>query len=222
MVPVRGPQVPKRATIWMTPLEPLTIRAAIPAAIGAARPVWTRAGIVMNPSVAEANTHGANGKAQLNARVLESLDVVAVSASRGATVANSVVPRAAASVTAIATTTRAAATANDIWTPKSPAPAINPPASGPMANPAISTAPAVAAPAGPFRSEAQAVPEVIARPTPTPTIKRPASKTPGCWESSIATVPTTAVAEPANATALRPSTSEARPPMSRPGNSPTA
>ena len=36
------------------------------------------------------------------------------------------------------------------------------------ANPVISTAPAVAAPAGPRRSEAHAVPDVIARPTPTP------------------------------------------------------
>src|SRR6202035_4533292 len=179
-------------------------------------------GSVMNPSVSEANTQGPNGIAQLKARVLESLDVVAVSASLAATGADSAVPRAAANVTAIATTTRAAATANDAWTPKPPVPAITPPASGPMANPAISTAPAVAAPAGPFRSDAHAVPEVIARPTPTPTIKRPASKTPGCWESTAAPAPPTAVAEPANATALRPSASEARPPTSRPGNRPTA
>ena len=163
----------------MTPLEPLTIRAAIPAAIGAARPVWTRAGIVMNPSVAEANTQGAIGSAQLNARVLERLDAAAVGASPVATGADSVVPRAAASVTVIAATTSAAATANDTSTPKSPAPAINPPANGPMANPAISTAPAVAAPAGPLRSEAHAVPEVIARPTPTPTIKRPGQQNVG-------------------------------------------
>src|SRR3984957_3781887 len=98
MVPARGPQVPQRAMIWMTPLEPLTIRAAIPAATGAASPVWTRAGIVMKPSVAEANTQGANGMAQLRARVLESLDVVAGNASRVATVAESAVPRVAAYV----------------------------------------------------------------------------------------------------------------------------
>src|ERR1700733_6562199 len=133
MVPVRGPQVPKRAMIWMTPLEPLTIRAAIPAAIGAASPVWTLAGIVMNPSVAEANTQGANGMAQLKARLLDGLDVVAVSASRVAAGTDSAVPRPAAYMIAIATTTKAAATANDAWTPKSPAPEINPPANGPMA-----------------------------------------------------------------------------------------
>src|SRR5277367_6999647 len=109
MVPVCGPQVPKRAMIWMTPLEPLTIRAAIPAAIGAASPVWTLAGIVMNPSVAEANTQGANGTAQLKARVLEGLDVVAVCATGVATGADAAVPRVAAYVTAIATTARAAA-----------------------------------------------------------------------------------------------------------------
>src|ERR1700684_3045557 len=134
MVPARGPHVPKRAMIWMTPLEPLTIRAATPAAIGAASPVWTRAGIVMNPSVAEANTQGANGMAQLKARVLEGLDVVAVCASRVATVAGAAAPRAAAYVRPITTTTRAAATANDTWTPKSPAPALNPPAINPPAN----------------------------------------------------------------------------------------
>src|SRR5258708_38063576 len=82
MVPARGPHVLKRAMIWMTPLEPFTVRAATPAAIGAASPVWTRAGIVMNPSVAEANTQGANGMAQLRARVLEGLDVVAAGDAR--------------------------------------------------------------------------------------------------------------------------------------------
>src|ERR1700761_3850912 len=208
--------------IWMTPLEPLTIRAAIPAAIGAASPVCTLVGIVMNPSVAEANTQGANGMAQLKARLLDGLDVGAVGALHVAAGTDSVVPRAAAYVIAIATTTRAAATANDTWTPKSPAPAIKPPANGPMANPAISTAPAVAAPAGPLKSEAHAVPEVIARPTPTPTIKRPASNTSVCCESSIVTVPTRVVVEPASATDWRPSASDARPPMSRPGSSPTA
>src|ERR1700722_4482693 len=222
MVPGRGPQGPKRAMVWMPPPEPLTIRAAMPAAIGAASPVWTLAGIVMNPSVAEAKTQGANGMSQLKARLLDGLDFWAVSASRFAAGTGSAVPRAAANVIAIATTTRAAATANNTWTPNSPVPAINPPANGPMANPAMSTAPAVAAPAGPLRSEAHAVPEVIARPTPTPPIKRPAGKTSGYGETSIATVPTTAVAAPDNATALRPRASEARPPMSRPGSRPTA
>ena len=125
MVPVRGPQVPRRAMIWMTPLEPLTIKAAIPAAIGAASPVWTLAGIVMNPSVAEANTQGANGMAQLKARALEGLDVGAVSASRLATGADSSVPRVAAYVTAIAATARRRASAHVATTVADPSSAVS-------------------------------------------------------------------------------------------------
>src|ERR1700753_2222156 len=103
----------------MIPLEPLTSRAAMPAAVAPASPVWTRPGIVMNPNVAEANTQGANGMAQLSARALESFAGAAGCASGVSGGADSEVPRGAANVTAIATTTRAAATANDIWTPKS-------------------------------------------------------------------------------------------------------
>ncbi len=125
-------------------------------------------------------------------------------------------------MTTIAITTKTAASANETSTPESPVPAISPPANGPMANPVISTAPAVAAPAGPRRSDAHAVPDVIARPTPAPTTRRPTNNTSGCWDSSIATVPITAVAEPVNATAWRPNASEARPPISRPGSNPTA
>ena len=59
---------------------------------------------------------------------------------------------------------------------------------------------AVAAPAGPFRSDAHAVQELINRPTPIPTINRPTSNTSGCWETSIAKVPAMVVVEPASAT----------------------
>src|SRR5215472_10368638 len=70
MAPARGPHRRARAMIWMSPLTPLAISAAVPAARGAASPVCTRVGIVMNASVTEENTHGASGIAQLNARAL--------------------------------------------------------------------------------------------------------------------------------------------------------
>src|SRR5271155_818812 len=84
--------------------------------------------------------------------------------------------------------------------PGSPAVAIAPEANGPTAKPTVKTAPAVAAPAGPFRSEAQAVHELIAKPAPTPIIKRPANNMPECCERSIATVPNRTIADPAHAT----------------------
>jgi hypothetical protein len=106
--------------------------------------------------------------------------------------------------------------------PDRPAHTMNPPANGPRAKPAVSTAPAVAAPAGPLRSDAHAVPELMARPTPIPTISRPSSRAPVCWDSSITAVPTSAAAEPVSATGRRPSASDTRPPTSKPGRSPTA
>jgi len=190
--------------------------------MGAARPVWTLVGMVTNPSVAEAKTHGASGMAQLNARALPCRGGVDSSKSCAEAGTGTTVRRTATTVMTIATTTMAPATTKETPTPDSPAPTIRPAANGPMAKPVLNTAPAAAAPAGPFRSEAHAVPDVIARPTPTPTMNRPTSNTSACCESSIAVVPTKHVVEPANATAWRPSASEARPPMSNPGSNPTA
>lgn len=118
--------------------------------------------------------------------------------------------------------TMPAATPKDSRTPDSPAQAMRPPANGPMANPAVSTAPAVAAPAAPRRSDAHAVQELTARPTPTPTISRPANRTPVSWETSIAAVPASVAAAPASASGRRPIASETRPPTSSPGSKPTA
>lgn len=106
--------------------------------------------------------------------------------------------------------------------PGLPATAIAPAANGPTAKPAINTAPAVAAPSGPLRSEAHAVQELIARPTPKPTMNRPANNTSAFCETSMAPVPASAVAEPAQATGRRPSASDDRPPSNRPGSRPTA
>jgi uncharacterized membrane-anchored protein len=206
----------------MSPLTPLTNNVAVPAAIGAASPVCTRPGIVMNPSVAEANTHGASGIAQLNARAVPC--PAGVDGSQTCSVARAVAPvrPATTTATAIAATPMAAAIPNDNRMPAGPAPAINAPANGPIAKPAINTAPAAAAPAGPLRSEAHAVHELMDSPTPSPTTSRPSSRTSYCCEHSMARVPTTAVADPASATDRRPNASEARPPTSRPGSSPSA
>jgi hypothetical protein len=190
--------------------------------MGAASPVCTRAGIVMNASVAEANTHGASGIAQLNARALPWRAGIDCSGSRAVAGAVTAARCAARTATIVATTTMAAAIPNDTEMPGCPAEAMTPEVNGPMAKPAVKTAPATAAPAGPFRSEAHAVHELMARPTPIPTIKRPTSNTAECCESSIATVPNRAVVDPAHATDWRPSASDTRPPMSRPGSSPTA
>ena len=185
----------------MSPLTPLAISAAVPAATGAATPVCIRLGIATNASVAEANTHGASGRAQLNAQALPRRGSIGCSRSRRTAGAVTLVRRAATTARSVAATTRAAATPNDTAMPGCPAEAIAPEANGPMAKPAVKTAPPTAAPAGPFRSEAHAVQELIARPTPSPRIKRPTSNTAECCESSIATVPTSAVADPAQATA---------------------
>ena len=106
------------------------------------------------------------------------------------------VARCDATRAAIAAATRPAATAKDNRMPNRPAEAITPEANGPTAKPTIKTAPAMAAPAGPRRSEAHAVQELTARPTPIPTISRPTSNTSACCDTSIAIVPTNAVVDP--------------------------
>src|SRR4051794_19203375 len=104
----------------MSPLTPLTIRVAVPAATGAGRPVWTRAGMVMNASVAEANTHGASGMAQLNADRLARRDGVGSAAARGGAGAVPIRRRAAPNAKAVATKTRAAAIPKDTRMPDRP------------------------------------------------------------------------------------------------------
>ena len=94
----------------------------------------------------------------------------------------------------------AAAIANDTRIPDCPAEASRPETNGPMAKPADKMAPALAAPDGPLRSDAHAVQELIAKPTPTPTITRPTNNTAESSDSSIATVPSKAAAEPTHAT----------------------
>lgn len=179
--------------------------------------------MVTKPSVAEAYTHGASGMAQLRARDTPCAAGPVGPASGGGAGRATCAPGVAATATASdASTTIAAATANDTWMPDCPAHANPPPANGPMAKPAVSTAPAVPAPAGPLRSDAHAVPELMARPTPTPTTRRPTSSAPVCWDSSIATVPATVAAAPASAIGRRPNASDARPPISNPGSSPSA
>src|SRR5271166_1053628 len=206
----------------MSALTPLTISVAIPATMGAASPVCTRVGIVMKASVADAYTHGASGIAQLNASATPRRAGVECSGPRAVSGTITAARCAATTAATVANTTMAAATANDTRIPGCPAEAIRPEANGPIAKPAVKTAPAMAAPAGPLRSEAHAVQELMAKPTPTPTITRPTSNTAESCESSIATVPARAVADPAHATDGRPNASDARPPMSSPGSSPTA
>src|ERR1700730_15185231 len=97
----------------MSPLTPLTISVAVPAAIGAASPVCTRLGMVMNPKVAEANTHGASGMAQLSAHAVPRR--AAVDAPQPCAVAGAILPprRTATAEKTVAATTRAAASPND-------------------------------------------------------------------------------------------------------------
>ena len=154
------------------------------------------------PTVAntEENTHGASGIAQLNARVHPWRADANRCGPRAGVDTVTATRFTAMAMTTVATTTTAAAIPNDTQRPGSPAEAIAPERTGPTAKPAVKTAPATAAPTGPCRSEAYAVQALIARPTPSPTIKRPTSDTAESCESSIATVPTRAVAEPAQTT----------------------
>src|SRR5207302_1978882 len=98
------------------------------------------------PNVAEANTHGASGMAQLSAHAVPCR--ASDDGSQPCAVAGAVAPvrRTATTVMAIASTTMAAASPNDTRTPGCPARAITPAANGPMAKPTSNTAPAVAAP----------------------------------------------------------------------------
>src|SRR5271165_7669740 len=161
--------------------------------------------MVTKPSVPEANTQGASGMAQLNARAaLSRADVEGAELRSLADVVTAVRCAVTTAIT-IASRRMVAASPNDTRTPGGPAEAITPAAKGPTAKPAINTAPAVAAPAGPFRSEAHAVQALIARPTPAPRMKRPASNASECCESSITSVPAKAIVEPDHATAWRPS-----------------
>src|SRR5271166_4241616 len=117
----------------MSPLEPLTTSAAVPAARGAASPVCSRVGMVTKPSVPEANTQGASGMAQLNARAaLSRADVEGAELRSLADVVTAVRCAVTTAIT-IASRRMVAASPNDTRTPGGPAEAITPAAKGPTA-----------------------------------------------------------------------------------------
>ena len=92
----------------------------------------------------------------------------------------------------------------------------------PPANPTVRAMPAMVTPGVPRRRPAQAVPALIIRPTPRPTMKRPVSRPAVVSHRRIRRLPAAATAPPASTTGRAPTRSASIPPARRQGTRPTA